>query len=265
MPIAKINDIDMYYEEYGKGFPLVLVPGFSADHLLWSTITESLSALYRVIIFDNRGSGQSSITNPPYSINQLANDVEQLCQHLNISTANFIGNSMGGMIVQCLLKNSDLLINKAVICNSSSCFEVAYKYYLEAHLELLSSNAPPKALTMASIAWCFSNHFLSKDDNFKKCIDLWSENTTPFTLRGFLGQMAALNSFDSRDWLNKIKQSCLIISGENDLVLPKNASQKIAELIPQSSYYEIKQAGHLPHIEFPEEFTNIVVDFFNNS
>ena len=264
MAIAKINDLDMYYEDHGNGFPLVLVPGFSADHSLWSTVTESLSDRYRVITFDNRGAGQSTVTNPPYSINQLANDVEQLCKYLNISSANFIGNSMGGMIVQYLLKSTDLLVNKAVICNSSPCFEVAYKYYLQAHLELLRSNAQPKALTMSSIAWCFSNHFLSKDDNFKKCIDLWTENTAPFTLQGFTGQMAALNSFDSRDWLGKVKKECLIISGENDIVLPKSASEKIAELIPQSSYREIKQAGHLPHVEFPEMFTDIVVDFFND-
>ena len=76
MAIAKINDLDMYYEDHGNGFPLVLVPGFSADHSLWSTVTESLSDRYRVITFDNRGAGQSTVTNPPYSINQLANDVE---------------------------------------------------------------------------------------------------------------------------------------------------------------------------------------------
>ena len=45
----------MYYEDHGNGFPLVLVPGFSADHSLWSTVTESLSDRYRVITFDNRG------------------------------------------------------------------------------------------------------------------------------------------------------------------------------------------------------------------
>ena len=59
MPIAKINGINLYYEDYGKGDPLVLIAGFSVDHSVWQPVIDLLSHCYRVIVFDNRGVGQS--------------------------------------------------------------------------------------------------------------------------------------------------------------------------------------------------------------
>ena len=63
MAIIKVNGINLYYEIHGQGQPLILIAGFSADHNAWCNVVDYLSQHYRVIIFDNRGAGQSEV--PP--------------------------------------------------------------------------------------------------------------------------------------------------------------------------------------------------------
>ena len=59
MPIAHLNNIDLYYEEYGKGTPLVLIAGLASDSQSWQPLLKDLSLNHRVIIFDNRGAGRT--------------------------------------------------------------------------------------------------------------------------------------------------------------------------------------------------------------
>nr|WP_258956523.1 alpha/beta fold hydrolase [Legionella sainthelensi] len=68
MPRIKVNDISMYYERHGQGEPIVFIAGFSADHLAWAAIVEYLKEKYQVILFDNRGIGQTDIPEGLYSI-----------------------------------------------------------------------------------------------------------------------------------------------------------------------------------------------------
>ena len=102
MPKIQVNDISMYYETHGQGEPLVLISGFSADHSVWSRVVDALKANYQVIVFDNRGAGQTDVPLGPYSIEQMAADVDGLCQQLGIQRAHFVGSSMGGFILQTL-------------------------------------------------------------------------------------------------------------------------------------------------------------------
>ena len=82
MPIARINDINLYYEVHGQGFPMVCIAGLSTDHMTWINLTEPLAQKYKVILLDNRGVGQSDVPPGPYSIQQMSNDVYSLCQYL---------------------------------------------------------------------------------------------------------------------------------------------------------------------------------------
>src|SRR5262245_16101500 len=100
MPKIDVGNINLYYESYGAGEPLVCIAGFSVDHLAWQSIVELFAKNYNVIIFDNRGAGQSDCPDIPYSIDMLADDTIELCKALDITRARFIGSSMGGMILQ---------------------------------------------------------------------------------------------------------------------------------------------------------------------
>jgi pimeloyl-ACP methyl ester carboxylesterase len=102
MTIARINDIDLYYEEHGdpSAEPLLLIMGFTMNAASWAPQIPALAKRYHVIAFDNRGAGRTSQPEGPYSIPQMAADAVALLDLLGIESAHIVGASMGGMIAQ---------------------------------------------------------------------------------------------------------------------------------------------------------------------
>src|SRR2546425_3248297 len=100
MPKVRVNGIQIFYEEAGRGEPLILIMGFGADHLAWAFQVRALAARYRVVTFDNRGAGQSDAPEPPYTIHTMADDTAGLMDALGLESAHVVGASMGGMIAQ---------------------------------------------------------------------------------------------------------------------------------------------------------------------
>ncbi len=263
MPKILLNDTELYYESYGQGEPLVLIGGFSADHLVWVTVSEKLAEKYRVIVFDNRGSGQSSITNGPYSIAQFAKDVVDLCHALDISKAHFIGNSMGGFILQVLAHEYPHLVKSAIISNSSYKTDTVFKYYIQAQLEMMKANTPRHALYKASCAWCFSQKFLSQPETLETLIEMALNNPFPFTIEGYEGQYSAIKDFNSLSLLSAITVPTLVIGSNEDIIFPERIFKVLAEKINQAKYFCFDQCGHLPHIEEPEKYIKIVTEFID--
>ncbi len=74
MPLVKIGNINMYYEVHGSGEFLVLIQGLSLDSSAWANQISTFSEKYRVIVFDNRGVGQSDSPNMSYSTEMMADD-----------------------------------------------------------------------------------------------------------------------------------------------------------------------------------------------
>ena len=261
MPKIKVNDINMYYEIHGNGEPLVFISGFSADHTAWRTVINDFKNQYQVIIFDNRGAGQTDAPEGPYSIEQMAEDVVALCQHLNIAQAHFVGNSMGGYILQMLAYRHAHLVKSATICNSTVLTQTCFHFFVEAQLELIKSNAPPTAVIKASCAWVFSFQFLMQEGILPGLIALGLSNPYPFTVTGYQGQFAALKGFDSRSWISEVTVPTLVIGSDQDLIFSEASIKLLADGIPKAQYHSFKHCGHLPHIEYPRQFEQRVKEF----
>src|SRR5690349_4777292 len=104
MPFVTVPDgTRLYYEELGAGEPLLLVSGQGLDHTFWNGVRDDFADRYRVIVYDNRGTGQSDKpSEPPYSTRGFAQDAVALLDHLGIARAHVYGHSMGGRIGQWL-------------------------------------------------------------------------------------------------------------------------------------------------------------------
>lgn len=261
MPVTQVNEISMYYEIHGQGEPIVFVAGFSCDLTAWAGIVDFFKNDFQVILFDNRGAGQTDIPDSPYTIEQMADDTAGLCAALGIKQAHFVGNSMGGFILQALAKQYPALVKCMILSNTALSALCGFHIYAAAQLELLKANAPMRALVHASCGWAFSYGFLRQPDKLEQLIQLTLDNPFPFTVRGYEGQYAALDQFDSSSWAHQISAPTLIMSGDEDLILPKQLAQKLADTIPNSQYFNFNQCGHLPYIEYPEQFCDLVRAF----
>ena len=100
MPTAPIGNLELYYEEHGQGHPLIMVLGLGQDIATWDFQIDELSKHMRLIVFDNRDSGQSSRCSKNYTTESMARDILGLMDHLGIERTHLIATSMGGMIAQ---------------------------------------------------------------------------------------------------------------------------------------------------------------------
>ena len=261
MPTAQINDIELYYQTQGCGEPLVMISGFGGDHTLWSAIKPLLTPHYQVITFDNRGAGQSSVPAGPYSMSQMADDVIALCDHLSLKQSAFIGSSMGGMILQNLLSRYPERASVGIISNSSSLINTTFQFFIQAQYELLTSQSPAEALIKASLAWGYSYDFLSQPGMLESMITLRLNNPHPFTLTGYAGQMDALRDLDNGTLLPTIPHPCLVISADEDIILPHRCSVALLQHLSNATSYCFTRCGHSPQVEQPELYASIVKEF----
>ena len=100
MPCTDAPGFRMYYEVHGDGFPFLLINGLGGDHTEWLLQLPEFSRHFQVIVFDNRGAGDSEAPPGPYSTAQMADDAVALLSFLGISRTHVLGFSMGGMIAQ---------------------------------------------------------------------------------------------------------------------------------------------------------------------
>ncbi len=258
MPKIKVNDINIYYEKFGQGEPLLMISGFSADHAAWLPVIDGLSSRFEVIVFDNRGAGQTDVPDGPYNIKQMADDAKQLCHALGIDSAHVVGNSMGGYIAQTLAHQHPEFVRKLIICNSVMKTNRAFGLYAEAQYELRKANAPMRAIAKAAFSWCYSPKFLSEPGRVDEMLDLAMNYPHQFTNKGYQAQSAALTEFDSTEWVGEISMPTLVIAGDHDLIFQPKDMQQLANTIANAQYHEFQDVGHLPFIEQPKEFVDLL-------
>ncbi len=253
--------IEVHYEEWGEGnggTPLLLIPGIPAVANDWTPLAEAMAARgRRVISYDNRGSGQSPTTPGPYTTAQLAQDGADLLDRLGIETVDVFGMSMGGMIAQELALNHPQRVRRLVLgCT---------------HAGVRHAARPPRAAGMAfametddwgtRIAALAPFAFASDVDNgflkgfiSKKSLDVQDPD-------GYQAQIAAVLQHDARDRLPQIAAPTLILTGDDDRVIPGESSETLRDGIPDARLEVIEGTGHLFFIEAPERTTELLVDF----
>ena len=94
-------------------------------------------------------------------------------------------------------------------------------------------------------------------------LEIGMNNPHPFTVTGYEGQYAALDQFNSRSWASDIDVPVLVLAGDQDLIFSERSIKALAEAIPSATYYCFQECGHLPMMEYPEQFAEIVSRFVN--
>ena len=122
IPVKKIHvgDIDVAYKMFGKGDPILLIPGASDGMSAWDpSFLKTLSSNHTVIVFDSRGIGNTTTGTKPYTMQQLANDTAGLMDALKIQKANVFGYSFGSSVAQQLTVMHPEKVNRLIIVAGS--------------------------------------------------------------------------------------------------------------------------------------------------
>lgn len=257
MAQAQLGELDLHYVERGSGPALLLVPGIPAIASDWTPLAERLSVSRRVIAYDNRGSGASSVTPAPYTCAQLAADAVALLGWLGIERADVFGMSLGGMIAQELALGWPDRVNRLLLGCTHCGLEHAARPDREAGrafaLETDDWAERMQALAPFAFAEGVDAELLSRFIE-KKSGDVQDPE-------GYRGQIAAALAHDTYDRLPQIDCPALIVTGDDDRVIPGASSDVLHERIPGSRLEVVPGAGHLFFLEQPEVSVRLLEDF----
>ncbi|MFC3908871.1 alpha/beta fold hydrolase [Legionella dresdenensis] len=263
----RINDIDIYYEIHGKGNgnPLVLIAGFSCDHTFWTGVLGDLSRSHEVILFDNRGIGQTDAPDTPYSIDLMADDVMALITRFELDKPVIVGQSMGSAIAQNMARRFGRDLSKIVLINTFHSINKAPEMAFEFAGELQRSNASLNFRVQSIAPWVFSSEFLARPGQFDNLIKLTRDNPYPQTYVGYCRQLDALKGFNSRDWLHEIEVPALVIAAEEDIVSPVAGAREVVNGIGNQTRLAIIPGGHASPVEQPQKVSQTILNFVHGA
>lgn len=246
MPKIQINDFELYYSESGSGDPLMMIMGLGANSEWWDeTSIERLSEHFKVIKMDNRGTGRSDKSNEAFTINNLAEDVAKLLDKINISRANILGLSMGGMIAQEIAINFPEKVSNLVLC-STFCGGPKSKFPSTEVVDILSKSR--KGRSIEEIVDDFAQLLYTRDfiEDNPEIMQIKKANMSKYPISNdvYKKQGKAIFSHNACKKLKSIKSPTLIMHGREDVLIPPENAEIMHDLIPNSKLVIIDNTAH---------------------
>ncbi len=257
MALANINGIRINYKDEGRGEPLVLIAGFNSELITWFWQTRVWKKHFRIISFENRGSGKSDRLPGPYSMQTMAGDTLGLMDHLGIASAHILGVSMGGMIAQEIAIRQPERVRKLVIGTAYACIDEhsgpTPQMFQAAHL--------PIRPMLDAMAGLMVNRSLFR----LVMLPMAKVKNRLADTNSILAKRDAAFIHDTRDRLCRIKTPTLVITGTADHLIRPDSSRVLAELIPGARLVEIEGGSHLLFIEMAKRFNEEVLKFLREN
>ena len=260
---ARVNGIRLAYGDRGRGreTTLLLVHGFPLDRRMWAAQAGALVALARVVTPDLRSHGRSEIVPGPLTMEQHADDLAALLDHLGIQRAVVGGLSMGGYIAFAFWRRYPDRVQGLILADTraepDSAAAQAGRDAAMARVQRIGAAAYademlPRLLAPGSLANV-------------KIAGAARKMMAEQPVDGIVGALNGLRDrSDSRATLPTIAVSTLVIAGEADMITPPADGQEMAALIPGARFAVVPKAGHLSPLENPVAFNAAVRAFLRS-
>lgn len=258
MPVYPSEDISLYYEEKGRGTPVIFLHGFALDRRVWENQIGFFSIRYRTIISDARGHGRSDTPATGYARENRVADILSLLHHLELSKVHLVGHSMGG--------------------GDALAFAIDHQEYLLS-LTLVGTVAagwkPSKKFR--DFTWVLQEKGIEevKEQFMESVLVKYKERNSE--IKSFLEKI--IGDFGGGPWLDpmkgkypvsddlslvdKIKIPVMIMCGKKDLLF-RPLAETLAERIPQARLELFRGVGHMVNLEAPDRFNEILSGFLEN-
>jgi 3-oxoadipate enol-lactonase len=259
MTIARLNGIDIYFEEWGSGPRLLFLNGSGASLATTRMSVDRYAEAFDVVAHDQRGLGQTSIPPGPYAMADYAADAVALLDHLGWDRCRVAGVSFGGMVAQELAVTwPDRIERLALICTSpGGAGGASYPLHELAGL----SPAERGATTMAVLDTRFTPEWLAAHDGDRLLVEGLAARTqvakTPEQLRGEREQLEARSHHDVTDRLARIAAPTLVACGRFDGIAPLANGEAIAARIPGAEL-RVYEGGHVFMVQDPKAQPEII-------
>jgi pimeloyl-ACP methyl ester carboxylesterase len=263
MSFIRINDIQMAYTDTGVGSPVVLIHGYPFNRSLWSEQVIPLSNSYRVIAPDLRGFGETGVSAGSATMNQMAQDVAELMDQLQIPRAVIGGLSMGGYVALAFYKQFPSRVRALILADTRAQPDTE-------EAKQTRAQQAEKALSegMAGIADAMLPKLLTPDTVSKRP-DIVMQVRDMMLKTKSEGAAAALMGMAEREdqtpLLSQIAAPTLILVGAEDSITPVADSEKMHRAIPNARLVVLENAGHVSNLERTQQFNDAMLEFLRAS
>jgi 3-oxoadipate enol-lactonase len=225
---------------------------------MWDPQMSLLTRHFKVLRFDTRGHGHSSAPAGPYSLDELARDVLDLFQALDIKQTHWLGLSMGGMIGQALILQHPQLFSSLVLADTTSKRpENAQQMWGQRIAQ--AKNQGMAAMVESTLERWFSDEFRERQPVIIQKVAQGIETTS---IDGFAGCCEAISHINTFDRLSEISCPTLIMVGEQDHGTPPEMARAMKEQMAKAIFHVIPNAGHISNIEQSDIFNQHLLDFY---
>jgi len=269
---VRVDDVNLYYEIYGQGDPLVLIAGTGISCAPWRVFqVPEFSRHYQVVIYDHRGLGRSDKPDMPYSTRLFAKDCASLMDALAIPKAHIMGHSMGGRVAQWLALGHPEKVRSLVLSGSGSGkYRDDIEDYprgvpIESCVELIEKGYEKYQQDHWGAGFMFTDEFVrERPEVVKKFQDLIVEEVPP--LKCYLRHVIARQCHETTELVHTITAPTLVIVGSKDTREGGTgnhvaSSKALAERIPGAELVIVEGGKHGYLREMPEKGHPPIVDF----
>ena len=243
-----VDGVRLRVSERGKGRPLLLLMGIGGNLEMWGPFEDALdSKLLRSITVDAPGTGGSSPYRLPRRMGGLAQTMDWMLDALGHERVDVLGVSFGGVLAQQLAHQAPDRVGgvpgspRVLLALATPRRYTQPDYFRQVAGTIYGGAArhDPDAMLHGSLA------------RFAKAP----------SYRGYLAQLYAIAGWTSVPWLCRLPQPTLVISGDDDPIVPLVNGRMLDRLIPDSRLHVVPGGGHLFLLEQPAEMAALVTDF----
>jgi pimeloyl-ACP methyl ester carboxylesterase len=265
---AEIEGKRMNYVDIGSGgdAPIVFVHGLSGSWQNWLENLPYFARKRRCIAMDLPGFGYSEMPREKISVSGYARHVDTLCERLDLGPCVVVGNSMGGFVTAEMEIRHPARVERACLVSAAgiSITNLRRRPLMTSARIIGALGAASAAQTRFMVArprlrWAFTNFVFRHPSRIAP--DLLYESARGAGKPGFVDALDALTDYDFRDRLPEIEARTLIVWGDSDMLVPVEDAHEFERLIPNSRTVILEDTGHVPMLERPVKFNELLDEF----
>ena len=271
MPTVNISGAEIFYHASGAGEPLLLIPGLGLDHGYYRRAIPFLEKYVTVHAADPRGIGNSTKGPGPYTVESWADDFAAVISAIGKGPMHVLGSSLGGAMALALAVKHPQSVKSLIVVGGFSELDRAARLNFSLRTRLIEKLGLNEDVADYMGLWTMTREFVNSDEGYAQMRAnqaIIRNNSSELYLefvRSVLAWDRALPGQENEPrftaQLKKIKAPTLVVSSDNDQLIPLESSKIICAEIPGAKLTVMPGAGHIPFVERPEEAARLAVEF----
>jgi 3-oxoadipate enol-lactonase len=255
-----MSAIQSAYSVQGRGSPLFLIHGIGASRHSWDGLIDKLAPHFRCISYDLRGHGRSPLPAPPYTLDDLVDDLEQLRAELGIEQAHFAGHSLGGMIAPAYALRYPARVKSLGLYSTAAFRSADDSSKVRGVVSAMRAKGIPTVLNTLKDRW-FTPQFAARRP---EVIERRMQQVIDTNPEVFLSVFDIYAETEMSPWIGNISQPALVLTGEEDGGCNPRLNRLLAQALPNSQLVILPQLRHAILLEAASQVAEPVLAFLQN-